>query len=63
MINLDEVRRAPDRYDGMALPAWLAALERAWIIVPLIRQEGLYGFILLARPRAPRQLTGRISIY
>lgn len=56
VVNLDELRRDPQRYVDLALPRWLAALDRAWIIVPLVRREGMYGFIVLGRPRAARQL-------
>lgn len=35
VVNLDEYRVAPERYDGLPLPAWLAAQAQAWLLVPL----------------------------
>jgi putative PEP-CTERM system histidine kinase len=57
IVNLEELPRAPDRYEGMgALPAWVQAIARAWLIVPLIRHERLFGIIILGRSRATRVL-------
>ena len=57
ILNLDELARQPERYDNLQLPRWLAAQERAWIVVPLVRRERLDGFVILGRPRAPRSLS------
>jgi putative PEP-CTERM system histidine kinase len=56
VINIDEHGRHPDRYDGIALPAWIGTIGRAWIMVPLFHRERLYGFLVLGRPRATRDL-------
>jgi len=34
-------------------PAWLSGLDEFWLAVPLPRQGGLMGFVLLEKPRAP----------
>ncbi|MCW5730892.1 MAG: PEP-CTERM system histidine kinase PrsK [Alphaproteobacteria bacterium] len=44
------------RSDGSVLPAWLAAEERAWLIVPLVHRDQLLGFIVLRHSRAPREV-------
>jgi putative PEP-CTERM system histidine kinase len=54
VIRLREFARAPERYPGLALPQWLAALgEEAWLVVPLAAAGELDGFVVLASPRAP----------
>lgn len=58
IVDLDELAAQPDRYTSIGeLPPWLNALSDAWLIVPLIHHERLFGLIVLGRPRAPRQLT------
>jgi putative PEP-CTERM system histidine kinase len=39
-----------------ALPEWLAAVPRAWLVIPLIHRHQLLGLLVLAIPRAPRRL-------
>jgi putative PEP-CTERM system histidine kinase len=52
VIDLDEFRSAPRRYEGLALPAWLLASHSAWLVVPLLAGDALLGFVVLAQPRA-----------
>lgn len=52
VVNLQEYRAAPSRYPGLQIPAWLDALPAAWLIVPIVAQEELIGFVVLATPRA-----------
>jgi len=42
--------------EKLTLPDWLDAIFEAWLIVPLLQQEQLYGFILLTGPRAELEL-------
>jgi putative PEP-CTERM system histidine kinase len=51
VIDLDEHAHDPQAYGGLRLPAWLAAVARAWLVVPLIEQERLLGFVVLQRSR------------
>jgi putative PEP-CTERM system histidine kinase len=51
VMNLDEYRNAPRRYEGLALPTWLLSTPDAWIVVPLLAGTELLGFVLLAKPR------------
>src|SRR3569833_748315 len=53
-VNLAEFEQSPETYAGLDLPEWLQRLERAWLVVPLMHHDGLFGFVVLARPRAPR---------
>lgn len=58
VIDVDEFTSEPTHYDGLGeLPSWFNALDRLWLIVPLIRHERLFGILLIGRPRAPRALT------
>lgn len=54
VVDLAELELKPESYGYLAPPAWLTQLERAWLVVPLIHHEGLSGYVVLARPRAPR---------
>jgi putative PEP-CTERM system histidine kinase len=58
VINLDEYRRDPGLYQSLgdlAMPSWLRTLTDAWLIAPLILQEKLHGFVVLARSPAVRR--------
>ncbi len=52
VIDLDEYHENPERYTGLALPDWMMLESRLWILVPLMHEEALLGFLLLARSRA-----------
>jgi len=51
VIDLGELRRDPDVYDALDLPAGVYADERLWLIVPLRHDDELMGFVILARSR------------
>ena len=53
VVELDELRTSPDKYHGLTLPAWLASLKGAWLVIPLMNVADLVGFVILARPRTP----------
>ncbi len=56
VVNLDDLRaRRADGGEAEA-PEWLLAIERAWLVVPLIHDERLIGFIVLGAPRAAREI-------
>jgi putative PEP-CTERM system histidine kinase len=58
IIEVEEFAAAPAHYDGLReLPVWLRSIDRLWLIVPLIRQERLFGIMMIGRPRAHRTLT------
>jgi putative PEP-CTERM system histidine kinase len=40
----------------IVVPEWLAASPEAWLVVPLRHPDGLLGFLVLRRSRAPRSL-------
>jgi len=52
VVDLDEYRRQPSRYPDLQLPDWLKTMTSAWLIVPIVTQDELIGFIVLTAPRA-----------
>ena len=50
VIDLDEMKRFPARYEGLEPEPWLEE-DGWWLIVPLLLGSRLSGFILLKRPR------------
>lgn len=53
IINLEDLRAQPSRYEGLLLPEWLSRLEDAWLVIPLKTAERLIGFVVLSSPRTP----------
>ena len=60
VIDLHELREDPDKYDGLALPDWLAAIGRARLVVPLMMHGQLFGFMLLLQPRSAIKLNWEV---
>jgi len=56
VVNLEEYLENPSFYRELDLPDWLLRLERAWLLVPLLHDAKLHGFVLLAKPRAKHSL-------
>ncbi len=52
VINLEEYRTDPELYMPLELPEWLHELPRAWLLVPLLDQGELLGFVVISQPRA-----------
>ncbi|NOY63186.1 MAG: PEP-CTERM system histidine kinase PrsK [Gammaproteobacteria bacterium] len=52
VVNVNEYARDPGLYRDLDLPEWLQNLEDAWLVVPLMQQTQLVGFLVLARSRA-----------
>ena len=60
VIEMPEWRRHPRRYGGLALPGWLTETPSLWLVVPLMLERRLSGFICLARPRTALQLNWEV---
>ncbi len=56
VINLGEFARDPALYAGLELPDWLVRVDAAWLLVPLLHDDRLQGFVVLFEPRSPQQL-------
>lgn len=48
--------RQPQQFGALELPAWLRELAAAWLVVPVIAEDELAGFAVLATPRARIEL-------
>jgi putative PEP-CTERM system histidine kinase len=56
IFNYDEHHYGRAGHDEMGMPACLANIETAWLIVPLIFHQRLLGMVLLARPQVAHSL-------
>jgi len=53
VLNLEEYRRSPGRYENLELPEWLTLMSQAWLLVPLSVGEHMVGFVVLTTARTP----------
>jgi hypothetical protein len=53
VVEVREAAARPAAYDGLVLPAWLASVPQAWLVVPLSGANELAGFVVLGDPRTP----------
>jgi len=53
VINLEEYRVQPMRYEHLVLPRWLSSMADAWLVVPLKSDGVLVGFTVLNTARTP----------
>jgi putative PEP-CTERM system histidine kinase len=56
IIDVDDQQRLPDGYERLEWPSWWQQIKRPWLVLPLVDQGGLRGFVILAQPRSPREL-------
>jgi hypothetical protein len=52
VVSLPERAADPSQYPGLKLPSWLTALTAPWLIIPLVTETELIGFVVLGAPRA-----------
>src|ERR1700732_74716 len=57
ICDLDEIRTGRVRRTVPQPPAWLLAQPKIWLIVPLICENALIGFVALGQPLAQMRLT------
>jgi putative PEP-CTERM system histidine kinase len=60
VVDLHECARRPERYDGLELPGWIDSFPRGWLVVPLILQGKLFGFVVLQDPRSKVKLNWEV---
>lgn len=53
VIDLDEYVATPDLYKDLELPDWIEGETKFWLIVPLMLQSKIYGFVILGHPSVP----------
>jgi len=47
VVNIYEYNKYPEKYENLDLPDWLKELNKAWLIIPIVLGEELYGFIII----------------
>ncbi len=55
VIRLDEFESSPEVYTRLApleIPEWMSLVNKAWLIVPLMLEDHLLGFVVLAQSPA-----------
>jgi putative PEP-CTERM system histidine kinase len=57
VVDLREYAGAPEAYQNMELPSWLAALQGYRVIAPLLHPGGMQGFVILGNPPGAFELT------
>jgi putative PEP-CTERM system histidine kinase len=60
VVDLQEYAASPEKYEGVTIPAWLLAIPRGWLVVPLIMHNTLSGFVLLQQPRSAVKLNWEV---
>ncbi len=61
VINLDEYRSHRNRYGQLTLPLWLREMTQAWLVIPLMVDEVLIGFCVLACARTPMEVNWEVN--
>lgn len=56
VIEIPEYLQNPELYEGLTLHNWEDKVEDLWLVVPLIQQGDLYGFVALVQPQAARDI-------
>ncbi|HMZ71434.1 MAG TPA: PEP-CTERM system histidine kinase PrsK [Pseudomonadales bacterium] len=56
VVELPEYLRTPEMYRGLDLASWQQRYPQLWLVVPLMRQEALAGFVCLLKPRVQRAI-------
>jgi putative PEP-CTERM system histidine kinase len=60
IIDVDEYRSSPRRYDGLQLPSRLLEMPTCWLVIPLQVADELIGFAVLAHARTPVQVNWEV---
>ncbi|MDB5936864.1 MAG: prsK, partial [Massilia sp.] len=60
VVDLQEYAEWPAKYDDVPMPAWLQAYPRGWLVVPLVMQGRLFGFMLLMQPLSAIKLNWEV---
>ena len=60
IVDIGEYNLHPDVYKNLQLPDWIAEVPEVWLVVPLMHQTQLSGFVILTHPRAKYQLNWEV---
>ena len=61
VIDVEQYRSTPERYDPLILPAWILSRPQFWLVVPLALSDELIGFVTLDRPRTPVDVNWEVT--
>lgn len=61
ILNLDEYRLYPARYDNVEVPSWISQIPGAWLIVPLMAGNEMTGFVILAESRTRTDVNWEVN--
>ena len=61
VVNLDEYRAAHPTYGDLVVPEWLSGDDEAWLVIPLMLHEALFGFIVLLPARTKINLNWEVN--
>lgn len=61
IIDLQELETSPEKYETLAIPQWLRIIPKAWLVVPLIQHQKLFGFVVLAQSRSKIKLNWEVN--
>ncbi len=56
VIELEDYACSSKSCQDLELPPWIRDIKQPWLIVPLILNDDLIGFIILVKPRLPHRL-------
>lgn len=56
VVEIPEYERTPELYESLDLSPWCQAIDGLWLVVPLVQQNQLFGFIVLVKPRVMRAI-------
>jgi len=58
VVDIEQCLNDPDAYTGLRLPRWIERETSLWVVVPLIHNRVLEGFVALGNPHSrPSSLT------
>ena len=60
VIDLQDLETHADVYAGFDMPDWLLKNSQAWLVLPLILQGKLFGFVVLAQARSRIKLNWEV---
>ncbi len=61
VVNLEEYRHMPSRYEGIILPEWLTQTPNAWLVVPLATASKMVGFVVLNTARTSLDVNWEVN--
>jgi len=60
IVDIDEYNLQPAVYNNLQLPVWIKDVPDVWLVVPLMHQTQLSGFVILTHARVKNQLNWEV---